>query len=318
MSQVDPAALAPPQVPPPGKLGALWQKLTGLPGRLWRLSLPVKAALVVALVQLVIVCWAWTVFLVDPNSVPWRHALTWSRLFLVIGLLVIIPLLVHRALRLWLEGDTSLFPDIDFAWQAGLEALAQNGLSIEAIPVFMVLGSVSERQERALLEAAGLKLRVRGVPEGPAPLHWYANPDAIFVFCSQASWLSGLATAYESSKARLAAPGEAESSDAALVYASAESEVLAPNRGTLLIDSYLKAQAAATGPGSGRVTERLPALGAISAGPMAPTERRNQPLSSRVPKAWKGTIAKPASSSRYLRMPRLLPKRSIRSKCTAR
>ncbi len=270
MSQIDPAAMAPPPVKPPGKLAGLWAKFTGIPGALWRLSLPVKAALIVALVQLAIVIWAWTVFWVDPNSVPWRHSLTTSRLLLVLGLLVVIPLLVHRALRLWLEGDTSLFPDLDFAWQAGVDALKQNGLSLESIPVFVIIGSASEQQERALIAAAGLNLRVRGVPEGPAPLHWYANPDAIYLFCSQASWLSGLASAHEAGKARLAAPGQAESSEAALVYAAepdaAESPV--PDRGTLAIDSYVAAQSALTPPTrsreAGRVTERLPALRAIS------------------------------------------------------
>lgn len=266
-----PAAPALPPVKPPGFFAGLVHKLTALPRWLWRLPLPVKAAWVVALVQFAIVIAAWTVFLLDPNSVPWRHALTWSRILLVLGLLVIIPLVVHRALRLWLEGDPLLFPDIDYAWQAGLEALAQNGLAIDAIPVFVVLGSVSEQQERALVQAAGLDLRVRGVPEGPAPLRWFANPDAIYLFLSESSWVSGLAAASEKGQARLAAPAQAESSEAALVYARGEAATPVDDdnagRGTMLLDPYLAAQAAGgsaqRSSGPGRVTERLPALGGL-------------------------------------------------------
>ena len=47
------------------------------------------------------------------------------------------------------------------------------------MPIFLVLGSANVRQETALVRAAGLSLRVHDVPEGPAPLHWYAGPDGI-------------------------------------------------------------------------------------------------------------------------------------------
>src|SRR5690606_18781054 len=113
------------------------------------------------------------------------------------------------ALRLWLEGELSTFPDIDFAWQAGLNALAEHGISIGSTPLFLLIGSSDERQQRAIIDATGRTLSVTGVSEGPAALRWYADPDGIYLFASDASWLSALERAFLERKQREAnAAGE--------------------------------------------------------------------------------------------------------------
>jgi hypothetical protein len=151
------------------------------------------AAWLAGLFLALLVVVTWLLFLADPNHIPWRHAMSWPRILLQLGLVVVIPLVLYQALRLWLEGDTSRYPDIDYAWHAGLEALEQNGMSLKSAPLFLIVGSAHSHRERALIRAAGLSLRVRGVPEGPAPLHWFANPDGIYLFCSEIGWSSKLA-----------------------------------------------------------------------------------------------------------------------------
>jgi hypothetical protein len=190
-----------PKPKPPGKIGKFFRAIFGWPMKLWRLSVPAKAAIVVTLALTTMVIVAWTSFLLDPDSVNWRHTILSSpgRIIAVICLLALIPIVVYRGLKLWLEGDVSRFPDLDFAWRAGLTALERNGIDATAVPIFLVLGSAGDRQERALFDSAGLGLRVRAVPEGPAPLHWYASPDAIYLCCSEASWSSALA-AYDDSR----------------------------------------------------------------------------------------------------------------------
>lgn len=259
-----PPAGAPPAPPPPaepkkpGKIKSFFLFIGSIPRRIWRLSVPTKAAGLSAIALLLVVILAWTAFLADPDSVPWRHAMTPGRILAVIVLVILIPLVVYRGLKLWLEGDTSRFPDLDFAWRAGLTALERNGLDITSVPVFLVLGSSGERQEQALFNSAGLALRVRAVPEGPAPLHWYANPEAIFICCSEASWTSGLA-AYEATRPL---------ADMAAILSNLESSA-APA-------APPPAQAAFGYPGQGALPGGMP-TGAAPSGPAAVAAPMNLP-----------------------------------------
>ncbi|MCO6453743.1 MAG: hypothetical protein J5I93_00365, partial [Pirellulaceae bacterium] len=155
----------------------------------WRLSMAARAAWCTLLFLLVLVTVSWILFFASDSSVPWRQSMSAGRIVAIVLLVSVIPFAVYYVLRLWLEGERSQFPEIDFAWRSGLETLAQNGISVTSTPIYLVLGSSGERQERDLLAAAGLRMRVEQVPEGPAPLHWYANPEAIFLFCTDTCWL---------------------------------------------------------------------------------------------------------------------------------
>ena len=203
-----------------------------------------------------------TIFLLDPDNVPWRHSMSWLRIASVIALMFIIPWVVYRLLNLWLEGVASPFPDLEYAWYSGLEALAVNGLSINSAPVYLILGSASEQQEKAMLAAAGLRMRVEGVPEGPAPLHWYANPDGIYLFCSDASWTSALASLREELIADAAGRGLTASESPMLADLSSAASSPAPTpapappepeaqdagsiRGTIMLDQYGASQESPT------------------------------------------------------------------------
>ena len=174
----------------PEKKPGLFQRVRNFPRNT---STAGCASSLLALFLLLLVIGTWVLFLLDPNHIPWRHAMSWPRILLQLGLVVVIPAVLYQALRLWLEGDKSHYPDIDYAWKAGVDALKQHGMSLKSAPLFLIIGSAQPRQERALIRAAGLSLRVRGTPEGPAPVHWFANPDGIYLFCSEIGWTSKLA-----------------------------------------------------------------------------------------------------------------------------
>lgn len=256
-----------PQVPPAdkprGKIARFFSALAAGPKRLLNLSLAAKAALLLAAFLIALVFTAWLVFLLDPNSVSWRHTLSFGRVLTVICLVALIPLVVYRGLQLWLVGETSQYSDIDYAWKAGLEALRRNGLSLDSIPLFLFVGSSGPRHEQAVLDAAGLDLRVRDVPPGPAPIHWYANPEGIYLFCTEASWLSALATLAEKQMAAgLPIPSGGAESPAAGEFVAAPSvpQPTAPatptprssdsNRGTMMLDAYQQAVLQPPPPGS--------------------------------------------------------------------
>ena len=174
--------------PPPKKKG-IFARIREFPSRL---SLQMRAALVTAIFLVLMIAVVWGAFLLNRNNIPWRHAMTYQRIAIVIAAAFALPWLVYEGLRLWLEGDETRYPEIEFAWNAGLRELEEYGLSLGRIPLFLVAGSESFEQEKTLMQATGMDFRVVGAPEGPSPLHWYAHSNAIFLFLSEASQLSAL------------------------------------------------------------------------------------------------------------------------------
>lgn len=204
------------------------------------------------LLTLVIV--VWVVYFIDPNNVPWRHSMSWTRMIVEVLLVCIIPFVVYRAIRLWLEGDKSRFPDIDYAWRDGLEALRRAGINIRSAPAFLIIGSPGTRLESVLVQAAGLSLRVKNIPEGPAPIHWYAGPDAIYLFCTDAGWASALAALLEKRQQQSGGPivSDVISTSPAPLPASRPAQPARPapapaaarrggdaGRGTIMLDQFI-------------------------------------------------------------------------------
>jgi len=175
-------------------LKRIWQGFVHAVTWPFRLSTPGKASFVTAVLLVLLALVVWLIIRNDPKHVDLYHVLTAGRIVVVLLLIVVIPILVYQGLKLWLEVERSPYPEIDFAWKAGVQALADNGLSLQSIPVFLVLGSGSAERERSLMDASGRAFRVNGIPEGPAPLHWYANPDSVYLFCTEVGALSTLTT----------------------------------------------------------------------------------------------------------------------------
>lgn len=75
------------------------------------------------------------------------------------------------------------------------------------------------------MQATGLSLRVRGVPEGPAPLHWYAHPDGIFLFLSETCQLSALAVLLNKRDSQAAEAAPLGQSSPSKVSSPADAEV---------------------------------------------------------------------------------------------
>ena len=169
--------------------------MTCLPGskRMLSLSLPARIALLVAVFLVISVVTASVAFYQTENRASWDYWVNPGRVAVIALLLVVIPLVVYQVLRLWLTGVRSRFPDIDAAWQAGLAELQRCGLDVSQTPIFLILGSAGEVQERAVFAAARLDLRIREFPQGPAALHWFATADAIYLVLTDTCCLSQLA-----------------------------------------------------------------------------------------------------------------------------
>lgn len=164
--------------------------------------LPLRVATFVAMTLIAIVAFCLWELSTNSDHVPWRYSLTPLRIAAVSLLLLVIPLTVYQALKMWLNVEKSPFPDINSAWHAGIDALRKQGLTVGDKPLFLVIGSTGEAQDRAMFESANLASIVAGVPEGPAPLRWYVNADRIVLSCVGASWLSALSSLIELSEKR--------------------------------------------------------------------------------------------------------------------
>jgi IcmF-related N-terminal domain len=80
------------------------------------------------------------------------------------------------------------YPRIDHAWAEACQALQEARIPLDT-PLFLILGR-PEAPEQALFQAARLDLTVRQTPADTlAPIHVYANRDAIFVTCARSSLL---------------------------------------------------------------------------------------------------------------------------------
>lgn len=180
---------------------------SGCLGSILPSTTPGCAAWLVAFFLIFTIVTVWIVFWLDPDNVPWRYTLSWWRITAVIGLAICIPVVVYKTTQLWLKGVPGIYPDLDYAWRAGLHALEANELSIDSVPIFLLTGSSSEAQEKAIMNASGLSFSIEGVPQGPAPIHWYANSEAIYIFCSDCSWSSALASLREEMTAEESASG---------------------------------------------------------------------------------------------------------------
>ncbi len=165
-------------------------RFLGLPRRLMGLSLPARVACVLGLFLVLSV-------IGYLSFVSYREGSSglWDRfqprfLFPIVLLLFGLPTAAYWTTRYWIEVETSPFPDIDAAWNAGLSALAKSGIDLGSTPLYLGIGVQDANSAGTLMNASGWELLVDGKPDGASPLRWYASREAVIVFCLDASGLS--------------------------------------------------------------------------------------------------------------------------------
>lgn len=158
--------------------------------RLFGMSLPARLATMVAVFLVICVLVSFLAFWYATGRPFPQAKFRVTYLAGVTILVVVIPFVVYHVVRLWMEGDVSPFADIQKAWYTGLAELERQGIDISQTPLFLILGSAGEVQEKSLFDASRLSLNLREFPAGPSALHWYANPDGVYVVCTTVGCLS--------------------------------------------------------------------------------------------------------------------------------
>jgi hypothetical protein len=186
----------------------LFGKAKQLPGRhsplRWVLHIAVVAALLVGL-------WYANQYFRLPGLIPSRFRILRESWLPILFLLVYT--LCWLGWWLWQllapEAAIQRFPDLEAAWAEALEAMRRDGIDITEAPLFLVLGE-PEAKHAPLFRACQVKFTVNPAPESPdAPLHVYANRDAIYVICPTASLLARQAAILTGDSVTMLAPPSA-------------------------------------------------------------------------------------------------------------
>jgi len=146
-----------------------------------RASVATRIAWIVALFQFVVVVLAVSVVLGTGERAVLQSWWSPGKAIALVLLLVLVPLLVYQAARLWLEHQGGRWPDIAAAWSAAGDELGRQQISLTESPLFLVLGSDGGESERALFAEPPTPIVVEQSPPGGGPLHVFASRDAIFV-----------------------------------------------------------------------------------------------------------------------------------------
>ncbi|MEM0926832.1 MAG: type VI secretion protein IcmF/TssM N-terminal domain-containing protein [Planctomycetota bacterium] len=160
------------------------------PKRVLGLSLQARAAwlLFFGLLTIAIV---WAVLRASLTNIEQPQVFYWRTLPVLFILVAAIPLVVWYALKLWLEGEPSEFPDIDRAWESARETMREHSIDPSETPLFLILGPGSVDSVNSFMASSNAQFPVR-VPLGPGPIHVFANQQAIYVVCTECCQLSKL------------------------------------------------------------------------------------------------------------------------------
>ncbi len=157
--------------------------------QLTQLSRAAKFASLCCALLLLLTLLAWGIFQLDPARVAWADYMTISR-GLMLGLLLAMTTgAIYFSARLWLDEAPANIDEVESAWQSGLTALANVGLSIRDLPVLLFVGAATTKQQRQFINACSLKLLVDAPATVNAPLNWFATDEAIYLFCGSAGVL---------------------------------------------------------------------------------------------------------------------------------
>ncbi len=157
------------------------------------MSLPARAAWAVAAFQVLIVTLAVVAMFTVGGSHLFRAWWSPGKGIVLLVLMVLVPVLVYQAARLWFQEDVARWPDIEAAWWAARAEMDRQQIDLRSTPLFLVLGCDGNEGERNVMQECPIPLLVFGSPSGASPLHVYAGVDGIYVCLSTAGQICSVA-----------------------------------------------------------------------------------------------------------------------------
>jgi hypothetical protein len=148
------------------------------------LSLPARIAWSVGVVQFLLCLVTLLLVIVSGGRTTFQAWWTPGKGLQLLILLLLVPIFVYYAMRLWLHEEVSRWRDIEKAWREVRIELDRQQIDLRDVPLFLILGTDGRDEERAIMQMAPVRFVVTGSPPGSSPLHVYAGQEAAFVCLS--------------------------------------------------------------------------------------------------------------------------------------
>ena len=269
-----------------------------------------KAAATTTLVLLLLLIVVWVLRAFGPQSVRLEHAVSVPQMVVEFLLVFLIPVVLYWGIRRWNQVVVGEFPDIDRAWESGIEALRAIGVNPQDYPIFLVLGSSGDETESGLMDALNTDLVIQGVPDTTSVNHalqWYMTSDAIYLFCPGASSLSGLMGRWKSTVKRsgggrpVKLARSSDSSSTSTGGSNPASDSTSADVASLKIDRAKPVSSAQPGPTQPGPTQPGPAAARTAPSPSAPPQRSAPAAkTSTMPNGNGGNASRPEAQPAYL------------------
>ena len=95
---------------------------------------------------------------------------------------IVMPLVVYIGVKIFLAPPKSPFPDIDLAFEAGLQALSQHGIPIRQTPIYLVVGTPEARTIKQMMDVSKRTFDFSHITADGQALHWYGSAENTYLF----------------------------------------------------------------------------------------------------------------------------------------
>lgn len=110
-------------------------------------------------------------------------SVSWVTLTILLAIALVLPLTIYFALRQFTR-NAGAPGGLDTDLQAGLRACEQNGIRLDNLPLFLVLGVPGKQQAKQLISASSISFKVSAPADNSPEIQLFANSESAFLFVS--------------------------------------------------------------------------------------------------------------------------------------
>ncbi len=144
-----------------------------------RWGFPIRIGISVGVILTIVTTSLWIIYGFDPRLVNLGNYMSWSRIALLLGLLIAVSLSTWLTIRIWSGGV--FFPDrgIDREFAAGIRAMRTRGITPATLPIQLLLGAPSAAESTRFVSRTSSVLRSDSKTDDAASIQWLASSQAI-------------------------------------------------------------------------------------------------------------------------------------------